>query len=75
MEYMFATGHHSFLMPSEQIEELKDSVFNTFCFVEPDFSEEHIELEAWKCRWASNMLNAELYVQSNLELAELINAD
>ncbi|MFB6343443.1 thiamine phosphate synthase [Saccharicrinis sp. FJH62] len=75
MEYMFATGQHSFLMPSEQIEELEGAVFNSFCFVEPDFSEEHIELEAWKCRWATNMLNASLYVQSNFELAKLINAD
>ncbi|MFB6320322.1 thiamine phosphate synthase [Saccharicrinis sp. FJH54] len=75
MNYMFTTGHHSFLMPSEQIEELEGSVFRSFCFAEPGFSEEHIELEAWKCRWAANMLNAELYVLSNPDLAGLIKAD
>ena len=72
---MFTTGSHSFLMPSEQIEELKNTVFTKFCFAEPDFSEEHVELEAWKCRWTANLLDAELYVLSNLELAELIKAD
>lgn len=75
MNFIFATGEHSFLTQSEQIEELKESPFNMFCFRLPDYSEEHIELEAWKCRWATNMLNAKYFIFSNSDLVNHVGAD
>lgn len=72
---MFTTGVHEFLLPSEQIEELKGTVFKSFCYALPDFSEEHIELEAWKCSWSAKDNNAKLFIQSSLDLARLVDAD
>ena len=75
MELIFKTGSHSFLMPSEQLEEIAFAEPDYAIFSQPDFTDEHIELEAWKCKWAAERADTPLLIESNLELAELVNAD
>jgi thiamine monophosphate synthase len=75
MEIQFTTGNHPYLTPSEQIEELGDFRIKRFCFSMPHYTEEHQELEMWKCRWATHATDSRLLIVSNIELAARVRAD